>query len=104
MTAKKQAPAPAVAAKPAGRSLVDFRAEHDKSYIVPKKIREALDKLGNTWQYELEFLRFAGVSTNDLAAFREQFLDHIVSIGGRTPRRIWTGSKDLARKMREMAG
>ncbi len=100
MTAKKSAPAAKVARE--GKSLADFRAEHDKSFIVPKKIRDALEKLGDGWQYEVEFLRTAGLSTTDLAAYREEFLDYTVNVGGRTPRRVWAGTKALAEKMRAM--
>jgi hypothetical protein len=59
-------------------------------------------KLGDGWQYEVEFLRFAGLSTTDLAAYREEFIEHTVNVGGRTPRRVWVGTKAAAQKMRAM--
>lgn len=100
MAAKKDPPKPST-----GKSLQDFRAEHDKSYIVPKRIREAVAKLGDGWLYEVEFLRLAGLSTTDLAAYRDEFLDYVVNVGsagGKTPRRIWAGTKALAQKMRDL--
>jgi hypothetical protein len=102
MSAKKRPVATAQKAPAAGKSLLDFRAEHDKSYIVPRKIRDALAKLGDGWQYEVEFLRLAGLSTGDLATYREEFKDFTVTVGGRSPRRIWVGTKALAQQMREM--
>lgn len=91
------------AAAKVGRSLQDFRAEHDKSFIVPLKIREALKKLGaEGWDYEVQFLRLAGLSVTDLAAYRDEFADHFVVVGGRNPKRLWAGSAALAQKMREM--
>lgn len=86
-----------------GKSLQEFRAEHDKSYIVPLKIREAIKKLGvDGWEYEVQFLRLAGLSVTDLAAYRDEFADHFVVVGGRNPKRLWAGSVGLAQKMREM--
>lgn len=85
-----------------GKSLQDFRAEHDKSYIVPKKIKGALEKLGDGWEYEVHFMRLAGISVTDLAAYRDQFEDHIVVVGGRNTKRVWAGTTKLAAQMREM--
>ena len=86
----------------AGKSLQEFRAEHDKSYIVPKKIKDAIEKLGDGWEYEAQFLRLAGLSVTDLAAYRDQFEAHIVVVGGRNSKRVWVGTAKLAAQMREM--
>ena len=61
------------AAKAVGRSIDDFKAAYDKSFIVPRKIKEALAKLGDGWLRELDFAKLAGVNPNDLAAFRAGF-------------------------------
>jgi hypothetical protein len=90
------------ASKKAGRSLDEFRAAHDKNYIVPQKIKAGLEKLGDGWEYELEFLKLTGLSTTDLSMFRDQFEDHIVTTSGRNPKRVWTGSKATAKQLREM--
>ena len=103
--AKTKAPAATAAGKAEpklGKSLQDFRAEHDKSYIVPKRIKDALEKLGDGWEYEVHFLRLAGLSVTDLAAYRDQFEAHIVVVGGRNSKRIWVGTSKLAAQMREM--
>lgn len=84
----------------AGKSLAEFRASHDKSFIVPQKIKEGLKKLGGGWEYELGFLRLAGLSTTDLANYREEFEEYVVLVD-RT-KRVWCGSKELAVKLREM--
>lgn len=84
-----------------GRSLNDFRATYDKSYIVPKKIREALKRLGTGgWAYEIEFVKEAGVTLGDLGGFREQFAEYIVPL--RDSRRAWAGSPSTAKQLREM--
>lgn len=85
-----------------GRSLSDFRAAHDKSFIVPQKIKEGLKNLGSGWEYEVEFLRRCGLSTTDLSRYRDEFADYIVNTGGRNPKRVWTGSQKTAAEMRAM--
>lgn len=92
--------------KKRGRSLDDFRAAHDKSYIIPTRIRDALKQLGDSWEYEVDFLRRCALSTTDLATYRDEFeADHIVIVAGSTrssPKRVWAGTKELATKLREM--
>jgi hypothetical protein len=85
----------------AGKSLADFRAAHDKDYIVPAKIKSALKELGNGWEYEQDFLRMAKVSTTDLALYRDQFADHWVVVD-RSGKRVWAGSRTLIDEMRGM--
>lgn len=85
----------------AGNSLDDFRQKHDKSFIVPTKIKEALKKLGNAWMYESDFIRMAGLSQSDFANFREPFVDDHALVVERT-KRVWCGSKAMTEKLREM--
>lgn len=87
------------------KKLADFRAVHDKSFVVPNKITAGLDKLGKDgWEYEPEFMKLCGVNANDFAKFREQFEEFYVMVGGsKNGKRVWAGSKPLAAKMREMA-
>ena len=85
-----------------GNTLDDFRAAFDKSFIVPKKIAAALEKLGDGWEYNLDFSKTADVSINDLSMFAEQFENHIVDVGGKTRKRIWFGDAKLAAKARAM--
>lgn len=102
-TKKKSAPkAQPITAKPMGRSLDEFRANHDKSFIVPAKIKAALEKLGNGWQSELEFAKLAGLSMTDLGNYRSQFEAFVVPITRDGSRRVWAGTKAFANRMREM--
>lgn len=86
------------------KTLADFANAHDKNVIVPKKIKDALDKLGKDgWEYEPEFMRLAGVSVTDFARFREQFEAFYVVVGGsKSSKRVWAGTAATASAMREM--
>ena len=85
-----------------GRSLEEFRGQHDKDYIVPKRLREALKVLGASgWEYEALFARLAGVGLADLANYRELFADYVVAVQ-RDGKRAWAGSPAMAAKMRAM--
>ncbi len=87
------------------KSKDDFRSAHDKSFICPKKISEAIKELGATgWEYERDFLVRAGLSTTDLARFRDEFEDYLVATGGKNPKRVWAGSTQFAEELRDMAG
>lgn len=96
------AKAPKSEAKVKGKSVADFRAAHDKSYIVPKKIHEGLEALGESWEYEAEFMRRCGLSQTDFARYREQFEEFIVTVGGKSMKRCWCGTKKLASELRQM--
>lgn len=91
------------ATKPTGKSLSDFRAVHDKSFVIPNKIRAGLAALGDGWDYEPEFIKLCGVSVLDFARFRDEFADHYVTVGGsKSSKRAWAGTKATAAKMRDM--
>lgn len=84
-----------------GKTLADFRATYDKAFIVPRKIKTALQMLGaSAWEYEVAFAKLAEVSLADLGIFRDQFAAHVVSL--REGRRAWAGSVATAKAMREM--
>lgn len=85
-----------------GKTLNEFADLHDKGTIVPKRIRTALVQLGDSWEYEGDLIKRAGLSQTDFSRFREQFAaDHSVELGGRNPKRAWAGTKAFATKMRE---
>ena len=86
-----------------GRGLQDFRAAHDKNFIIPERIRAGLKELGDGWEYEGEFQKRTGISTTDFARFRDQFEEFFVIVGTRNTKRVWAGTKELAKKLREMA-
>jgi hypothetical protein len=88
----------------AGKTTDDFRALYDKNYIVPTRIKEAIEQRGaDIWETEKEFLARSKISTTDLALFREDFKEFIVETGGSRSQRIWCGSKAFATKLRAMA-
>lgn len=81
------------------KGLDEFRAAHDKSTIVPAKIKQALADLGSGWEYENEFMkRLAGVGNKDFANFREQFEDFQIHVGAK--KRVWAGTKAFAATLR----
>lgn len=100
MASKK--PTPTV--KTAGKNLAAFRAAHDKSVIVPTKIKKELAKMaaGNwdAWEYEADFLRNAGVAFQDATGFRQQFEEHIVETSGRNSKRAWFATVKAAKAAR----
>lgn len=85
-----------------GRSLDEFKAAHDKSFIVPMRLKAALKALGNGWEYEVALAKQAGVSLADLGNFRDQFSEHIVVVKRDGSKRAWAGTPAAAAKMRAM--
>jgi hypothetical protein len=86
-----------------GKDLESFRSAHDRSYIVPKKIQAGLEALGESWEYEAEFIRRCGLSTGDFAVYRDKFQDFSVetaSVNGNRGKRVWAGTKAFASKLR----
>jgi len=102
-----------VSAVAAGKSLEEFRTKYDKNFIIPKRIKEALDRLGESWLYEndtkenSDFIRFSGLTQRDISMFWHQFEEYVVTVKvGRSgnPRRAWAGTPKFAQQLREMAG
>lgn len=89
-----------VSARP-GRSLAEWEAKYDRADMVPRRIEAALAQLGECWEYEIEFMRRAQISSSDLARYRDRYLDHVVYVRAER-RRVWVGSAEAAKKMREM--
>jgi hypothetical protein len=91
-----------MATKP--KTLADFRAVHDKSVVIPNKIKArlaAMLKIGpEEHDYESDFLRAAQVSNTDIGTHRQQFERHIVSVGGKNPKRVWFADPKVAAKAR----
>lgn len=90
-----------MATKDTGKDLAAFRAVHDKSFIVPERIKAGLAALGDSWEYEQEFVRRCNLSLADFSRYREQFSEFCVEIGGKSTRRVWAGTKAFANKLRE---
>ncbi len=92
-----------MASKP--KTLVDFRSAHDKNVIVPNKIRAALAAMlkegPENYEYEVDFIRRAGISNTDMGLFRDQFEKaHIVEVGGSSKKRVWFADPKVAKKAR----
>ena len=89
--------------KTSGKDIESFRKLHDKSYRIPRLIKESLADLGESWEYEAEFLKRSGISTLDLATFRDQFADHWFEVraGNRNSKRVWCGTVKFAIKLKE---
>ena len=96
--------APESTTKSVGHGIEEFRAQYDRSYRIPRKIREALQRLGDRWLREIDFAKFAGVGSVDISAYRGEFeADYVVELtGGNNGKRVWAGTKALARKLREL--
>jgi hypothetical protein len=90
------------------KTLADFKAAHDPNVIVPSKIRTALASIERegpeNWVYEVDFLKLSGISTTQLAMFRDQFAAHIVEApgtnGAKTIKRCYFGNAKVAAKLR----
>jgi hypothetical protein len=90
------------------RTAADFRAAHDKAVIVPNKIRAALVELlkigPEHFEYDNDFMRLAGVSNIDMAAYRLQFahywFDTPGKSGGKGSKRVWFGNPKVAARLR----
>ena len=84
----------------AGKTLADFRALHDKDFIVPRKIKDGLRTMPGVWMHEIDFVRHAGVTLHDLGNYREQFAELLVV--PRDGRKIWAKTAAVAEQMKVM--
>lgn len=90
---------PATPVSGKGKSLNDFCNAHDKATIVPKKIKDGLKQLGNSWEYEADFIKRCKLSQTDCAQYRDAFSEHWLELT--TPRkRIWAGTVAFAEQLR----
>lgn len=100
MTKRQNPPTPAP--RSSGKTLSDFRAAHDKSFIVPLRIRAGLKALGDGWEYEVQFMKLCGLSQTDFSCYREEFETYCVETKGHNAKRVWCGTPTLAEKLRAM--
>lgn len=88
------------------KTLHDFRMAHDPELIVPTRIRDALAAIAkeglDCWEYEVDFLKRSGLSTTQLAAFRDRFAAHIVEVptSKSTNKRVYFGNAKVAAKLK----
>lgn len=83
-----------------GKGLAEFQAAHDKSFIVPKAIKQGLAELGDSWEYEGDFIKRCKLSVTDFSKYRDQFKTHVVETSGRNPKRILAGTIKFADALR----
>jgi hypothetical protein len=93
--------------KSKGNTLDKWRSVHDKSVVIPRLIQAAIDKLAapdadDTWLYDQDFLKLAGVCVTDAARYRAPFEANIVMTAGKNPKRAWFGSTKDAAEARRM--
>lgn len=90
------------------KTLDDLRAVHDDGVVIPTRIRArfvAMLKVGSEeHDYELVFMKAAGVSPNKVGPFRGLFKKHIVTTIGKNPKRIWFADPKVAAKFRAAIG
>jgi hypothetical protein len=82
------------------KTLAEFRAAHDKSVIIPTRIRAQLAKMAaihpEEWDYEADFLRNAGVANQDIKNYRDLFAKFIVEPIGKNAKRVWFATEKAA--------
>lgn len=88
-------------------TLDTWQSKHDKRVVIPRLMKAALDKLAapdadDTWLYDQDFLKLAGVCVTDGAKYRDQFAAHIVMTAGKNPKRAWFGHLKDAAAARKM--
>lgn len=87
-------------------TLADFKAKFDQDVVVPNKIKAALAALGKegqeAWEFEMDFVKRAGLSQTQLGTYRGQFEKHVVLVRetGRSERKVWFADAKVASKAR----
>jgi hypothetical protein len=92
------------------KTMADLRAAHDRTVIVPNRIREALAALkasGDVWTYEADFqaLMKPPIANGDISRYRDGFADfwaELPSTGGKIrAKRVWFATKAAADQWKE---
>lgn len=96
-----------MAIKTVARTVTDFRNAHDRDVIVPRKIKAALETMAKIGpehhEYEIDFMKLAGISSGEIAKYRAQFEAHIVeapAAHGKSVKRVYFGNAKTAAKLR----
>lgn len=96
-----------------GNTIADLRAVHDRSVVIPNRIRAALAALlatGDTYAYESDFIKAAKppISAIDISRFREEFKDFWsetpASNGKSSARKVWFSTKKACDEWKEVIG
>lgn len=100
-------------AKPTKNTLSDLRALHDRSVIVPNRIRDALAqlrKMGRAWMYESDFAQLVKppIGNQDISKYRGQFdrfWTETPSTNGKSSvRKVWFATEALRNQWLEEIG
>jgi hypothetical protein len=92
------------------KDISSFRAMHDKSVIIPARIRTAFATMIKTdgseaWEYEGDLSRLAGVGPPDFRDYKELFKDHMVETpptnGRKSARVVWFADPKVAARVRK---
>lgn len=95
------------------KTLADLAAIHDRTVVVPNRIRAAIEALkasGDEWAYEADFMLLVKppISGMDISRYREQFTDFWAELpttnGKGSIRRAWFPTKAAANKWKETVG
>lgn len=93
---------------PKGKTLEQFRAAHDRKLALKKRAEAAFKSLGNSWEYEGDFVKRAGMSISDWGAIRGDYADYTLLVKasfGRgsngSTRRVMAGNPAFAKKLKE---
>jgi hypothetical protein len=90
------------------RTAADYKSTHEKSVIVPNKIKAGLAALLKTgpehYEYDEGFRSLCGLQAAELAEYREAFKSHWFITPGRTSnkggKRVWFGNAKVAARLR----
>lgn len=86
------------------KNLADFRSNHDKSVMIPARIKAGLAALlaegKENYEQEGEFIARIKVSQTDMGRFRDLFTDHVVVTPGNKVKKYWFADKAVAAKAR----
>jgi hypothetical protein len=93
--------------KTQAKTLADFNANFNPDVKVPMRLKAALASLAGegpeAWEYEVDFIKRAAVSTTQIAKYREQFTKHFVAVRmdrSGSIKNIWFGDPKVAEKAR----
>lgn len=92
---------------PKGKTFEDFQKTHDRKFIVARRVQDGLKSLGNSWEYETDFIRRCRVRHSEWGSISESIKEHFVTVpGGGGPgnsghkKRVVAGTKVFAGKLR----
>jgi hypothetical protein len=92
-----------------GKNLTQLFSKHDVDTVYPERIRACLEEMAKenveSWEYETDFFRRAGVQPARAVKYRDKFAKHIAHVPtelgtGRDPRIVYCGSPKTAARIR----